>query len=59
MKLKDLVPGTWEGKPMKIGNLYSSSDLASALSKKKVTAQTVYQYSQTGAIVGKRTIYQK
>lgn len=58
MKVKDLVPGVWTGKPLKLLNRYSMKDLEKAL-KRKPSAQTVtLKNAQTGEIVGKRTIMQ-
>jgi hypothetical protein len=59
MKVKDLVPGVWSAKPLKLRSTYSQKDLTIALSSKP-TAQTVtIKNNSTGEIVGKRTIYQK
>jgi len=60
MKVRDLVPDVWSGKPLKLLNRYSQKDLNKVLNTSKVTAQTVtIKNAQTGEIVGKRTIYQK
>lgn len=59
MKVRDLVPDAWSGRPMKIRDLFSHKDLAAALAA-KVTAQTItIKNSSTNEIIGKRTIYQK
>lgn len=61
MKVKDLIPDSvWQGKPLKLRDMYSAKDIADAVSDKKPTAQTVIlKNTSTGEIIGKRTIYQK
>ena len=60
MKVKDIFSGVFVGKPLKLRNLYSTSDLSKILKSNKVTAQTVtIRNSSTGEIIGKRTIHQK
>lgn len=59
MKVRDLVPGVWTGKPLQLRRLYSAADLEQAL-KSPPTPQTVtIKNPTTGEIIGKRTIYQR
>lgn len=59
MKVADLFRGVWIGKPLKLRSLYSKRDLSSALTS-PVSAQTVTVVaSDTGKVIGYRTLYQK
>lgn len=59
MKVSELFSGVWIGTPLKLRDLYSVTDLRDVL-QKPATAQTVtIKNSQTGEVVGYRTIYQK
>lgn len=59
MKVKDLVPGVWSGKDLKLLNMFSAKDNNIVLSTKVSPQTVVVKNSSTGEIIGKRTLYQK
>jgi hypothetical protein len=60
MKLRDLVPGSWSGEPLTIGNLYSMPAIAQAIATTRVVPKTVTLVDPiTKTIYGKRTIISK